>query len=419
MTSRPSPEPLQPVRIAYLVSRYPAVSHTFILREVQELRELGHEIHVASINLPDRPASAMTQIEQVEAAQTYVVKHPGIVALLKAHGVALCTHPRAYLQGLWFALRLGGVDLKKLLYSFFYFIEAVLVGQWMAGKRLRHLHVHFATPAATVGLIAARIFPITFSLTVHGPDEFFDVPGYRLREKIAAASFVCCISVYARSQLMSLAPPSAWGKFDVSPLGVDLSTFAPRPFRSHPSPFTILCVGRLTPVKGQHVLLAACDRLLKAGHSLRARFVGAGPEQESLAAAAAARGLDAHVEFTGTVNQDQIRAFYAACDIFVLPSFAEGVPVVLMEAMAMEIPCVTTWITGIPELIRNGQDGLLVAPGDENALAEALVALMADPPLRQRLGRAGRRRIMERYQLQHNTARLAAIFQQRLREESL
>jgi glycosyltransferase involved in cell wall biosynthesis len=359
----------------------------------------------------------MTQAEQNEAAQTYVVKRTSLALLLRAHGALLCKQPSAYMRGLWTTLRLGGVDLRKLLYGVFYFVEAVLLGQWMKRQKLTHVHVHFATPAATVALIAAKIFPLTFSLTVHGPDEFFDVPGYRLAEKVAAASFVCCIGNYARSQLMSFSSPAVWSKFEVAPLGVDLSLFAPRPFHNRPVLFLILCVGRLVPVKGQLVLIAACERLIKAGREVRVRFVGGGPDRDRLETEAAARGLSEYIEFTGPVNQDQIRAFYRAADIFVLPSFAEGIPVVLMEAMAMEIPCVTTWITGIPELIRNGRDGVLVAPGDEEALTEALVQFIDKPSLRLRLGRAGRQRVMEKYDLQQNTARLAEIFRRRIGEE--
>jgi colanic acid/amylovoran biosynthesis glycosyltransferase len=405
-------------RIAYLVSRYPAVSHTFILREVLALRALGYEIHVASINPPDRATTEMTQAEQAESAQTYIVKRTPFADIVKAHWQTLLSHPRAYLQGLWTALTLGGLDLKKLLYHCFYFIEAVLVGRWMMERQLRHLHVHFATPAATVGLIASRVFPLTFSMTVHGPDEFYDVSAYRLAEKVAGASFVCCIGAYARSQLLNFTQPHEWEKIVVAPLGIDPSVFTPRPFRSHPAPCELLCVGRLVSVKGQRVLIAACEHLIDAGYDIRLRFVGAGPDLATLTAEVQTRGLSTHIEFAGAVNQDHIRGFYEAADIFVLPSFAEGIPVVLMEAMAMEIPCVTTWITGIPELIRSGRDGLLVPPGDEEALAEALRQLIDDPALRRRIGRAGRQQVIEKYDLRRNTLRLAEIFQRRVGGEA-
>jgi glycosyltransferase involved in cell wall biosynthesis len=326
----------------------------------------------------------------------------------------LVARPLDYLRGLLFALRLGGTDPLKMVYGVLYFVEAVMLGHWMAPQGLTHLHVHFATPAATVGLIASRVFPIGFSMTVHGPDEFYDAPGYRLAEKIAGAAFVCCIGAYARSQLMKLSPLEDWGKFEVSPLGVDAAVFAPRPFREAPNPFEVICVGRLVPAKGQHILVAAVDRLVKEGRHICLRFVGDGPDRPSLEADVAARGLGASVVFEGAGNQDRIRALYAQADAFALASFAEGIPVVLMEAMAMEIPCVTTWITGIPELIRDGVDGLLVPPSDDAALAQVLAVLMDDAAVRRRLGTAGRARVLEAYNLSRNTERLAAIFRRRL-----
>jgi len=402
------------IRLAYLVSQYPAVSHTFILREVRRLRELGFEIHVASINEPDRPVDGLTAEEREEAGATYYVKRAGAGGAARAHIGMLTSSPGRYLRGLGAALALGGTDVKRLAYFLFYFVEAVMLGEWMRGRGLSHLHVHFATPASTVGLIASRMFPITLSITVHGPDEFYDAPGYRLPEKIAGSAFICCIGTYARSQLMKLSPYAQWDKFEVSPLGVDPAVFAPRPFREAASPFEVICVGRLVPAKGQHILVAAIERLVGDGRLVRLRFVGDGPDRAALERDVAGRGLTAHVVFEGAVNQDRIRSLYAAADVFALASFAEGIPVVLMEAMAMEIPCVSTFITGIPELIRPGVDGLLVPPSDDVALAEALAALMDDPALRRRLGAAGRQRVVDKYDLHRNTERLAEIFRRRL-----
>ncbi|MBI3802128.1 MAG: glycosyltransferase family 4 protein [Deltaproteobacteria bacterium] len=407
------------LRLAYLVSQYPAISHTFILREVRYLRAEGFDIHLASINNPDRAAAQLTQEEREEAQVTYYVKPAGLSGALKAHLSTLLARPLAYLHGLLFALRLGGFDLQGMVYGFFYFVEAVMIGQWMQEKELSHLHVHFATPASTVGLIGSKIFPFTFSLTVHGPDEFYEVTRYRLSEKITGASFLCCIGTYARSQLMKLSEVAEWEKFELTPLGVDLAVFTPQPFRPHPAPFTILCVGRLVPAKGQHILLAAVERLVKAGRQVRLCLVGDGPDRARLEEKVRVQGLEPYVTFAGAVNQDRIRALYAEADVFALASFAEGIPVVLMEAMAMSIPCVTTYITGIPELIRDGIDGLLVPPADAAALADAIVRLMDDPALRQRLGEAGRRRVQDKYDLNRNTAALAALFRQRLQDGRL
>jgi colanic acid/amylovoran biosynthesis glycosyltransferase len=322
--------------------------------------------------------------------------------------------PKNYFLGLGFALKLGGTDLRRLVLSFCYFVEAVILGRWMESRRLRHLHVHFANAAATVGLIATRTFPIQFSLTVHGPDEFYDVAGLRLADKMAGASFACCIGQFARSQLMKLSSPLEWGKFEIGPLGVDPQFFTPRPFRTAPDSFELLCVGRLVPSKGQYILLAAISRLVKSHPNIRLRLVGDGPDREGLERAIAANDLGRYVTLEGSVNQDRIRTYYREADIFVLPSFAEGIPVVLMEAMAMEIPCVSTFVAGIPELIRNEVDGILISPSDDRALAGAIKRLLEEPDLRRRLGEAGRRRVMEKYDLDRNVTHLAEIFADRI-----
>jgi glycosyltransferase involved in cell wall biosynthesis len=200
----------------------------------------------------------------------------------------------------------------------------------------------------------------------------------------------------------------------VSPLGVDPQLFSPRPARLAPETFEILCVGRLTPAKGQHLLIDAVNMLARQGCRVRLRLVGSGPDEASLRKHATHSEFPECIVFESAVNQDRIRTLYAAADLFCLPSFAEGLPVVLMEAMAMEIPCVTTCITGIPELIRDGVDGLLVAPSDLEALVEALAKLMDDAPLRERIGKSGRMCVLERYDLRRNVEKLAGIFAERV-----
>ena len=402
------------MRLGYLVSRYPAISHSFILREVVELRALGFEIEVASINLPDRPGKALTRTEKEEAEKAFYVKQAGIRGAVAAQVEMLLREPHRYFAGLLFALGLARADLKQLAFCVFYFFEAVMLAGWMRERSLGHLHVHFATPAATVALILTRVASIGISMTVHGPDEFYDVPGYFLSEKVRGARFVCAIGVYARSQLMKISPASQWDKFEIAPLGVDPEVFEPPPMRRRSERFEILCVGRLVPAKGQHILVSAVSQLVGAGRAIRLRLVGDGPDRQSLELEVRRLRLEDAVCFEGALNQDRTHHFYETADIFALASFAEGIPVVLMEAMAMEIPCVTTWIMGVPELIRNEIDGLLIAPSDVDALAGALMRLMDDAELRQRLGRAGRLRIQDRYNLSRNVTRLAEIFDRRL-----
>lgn len=402
------------MRIAYLVSRYPAISHTFILREVLALRELGFDINVASINSVDRPVAELTKEEENEVTRTFYVKQLSAPKVAWEHGCSFIRNPSRYMRSLVFALRLGESDLKRILFGFFYFVEAVLLARWMRQSNTTHLHVHFATPASTVGLITSHLTGASLSITVHGPDEFYDVKQYRLLAKIQGCSFLCTISKFASSQLMKLSPVEEWDKFEVTPLGVDPEKFPPRPNNAENGHFEILCVGRLAPAKGQHILIRALELVVKQKGNVRVRFVGDGPDRRSLENLAQQTGLADRVFFEGSVNQDRIREFYNRADVFVLPSFAEGVPVVLMEAMSMEVPCVTTRITGISELIRDGIDGLLVAPSDHEELANSIMRLMSEPELRRNLGEAGRRRVMSCYDLKTNTAKLAEVFRRRL-----
>lgn len=399
------------MRLAYLVSQYPASNHTFILREIHQLRALGFEIHIASIRSCDRKPESLTPEERADYQNTFYVLSQGAGGVLSAHLATFLSRPANYLATLLYALRLSRFNLKAALSNIFYFAEAVVVGHWMKQKQITHFHCHFSS---TVGLFLSKAFPVTMSITVHGPAEFNDVVGFYLPEKVRQSVFITAISNYGRSQLMRISQPSEWDKLEVSPLGVDPSLFAPRPHRHSPDVFEILCVARLAPVKAQHILIDAVARLLQQGRRLRLRLVGGGPSADSLKAEVARRGLTEQIRIEGPLNQDRVREIYQQTDLFALASFAEGVPVVLMEAMAMEIPCVSTFVNGIPELIRDGVDGLLVPPSDSALLAQAIARLMDDEALRLRLGQSARQRVIDRYDLAKNTHRLAQIFTQHL-----
>jgi colanic acid/amylovoran biosynthesis glycosyltransferase len=403
-----------PPALAYLVSSYPTLSMAWLLREVLQLRRMGVRLDVAAVNAPDRPAEKMTAEEAAEAGAAYHLKTHGAAGGIKAHLLGLVRHPGGYLRGWQLVFELGGLDIRSVAFNLMYFTEALMVGAWMERKQQRHLHVHLASQAATVGMYVRRAFGFGLSITVHGPDEFYDTGGQYLAQKIAAANFICCISYYARSQLMRLSPASEWDKLVVSRLGVDAEVFAPRPSRHAPETFEIVCVGRLTPAKGQHLLIEAVERLTQQGRSVRLRLVGDGPDGAALRERTALLANPEAVVFEGAVNQDRIRALYAMADAFCIPSFAEGIPVVLMEAMAMEIACVSTHITGIPELIRDGVDGLLVAPSDVDGLTDALARLIDDAELRERLGKSGRQRVREHYDLNRSVEMLAGIFAERV-----
>jgi colanic acid/amylovoran biosynthesis glycosyltransferase len=401
-------------RIAYFVSEYPATSHTFILREILGLRQRGCEIATASINADSRPLSAVTAEERDERETTYVLKSHGLRGAVAAQIWSLWRHPRGYVRGLAAALRRSLKNPRTTLRNLFHFTEALMLGRWMQRAGISHLHVHFATTGASVASLAKQAFPMTLSMTVHGPDEFADVRNEHFHEKVDAADFVVCISHFARSQTMQHSAPEHWKKLDVSRLGVNPLVFTPVVRPPEPRVFSLLCVGRLTPAKGQHLLLEAIAALRGSGEQVRLHLAGDGPDRASLQRHAQALGIADRVEFHGALNHEQVRTLYAGCDAFVLPSFAEGIPVVLMEAMAAGLPCVSTRIAGIPELIVDGESGFLASPSSLDELTGRLRQLIHDPELRSRLAANARRRICEAYDLDHNIGGLAHLFQRRL-----
>ena len=397
------------IQMAYLVSQYPAANHTFILREILELRRLGFEIHVASIRAADRPFEKLSADEQCEQRSTFYVKPLGVWGILGANLQILFAMPAAYLSTFAYAVRLARGKARTAVFNLIYFAEAAVVVGWMRREKLSHLHTHFTS---TVGLLAQRLVPARASATIHGPAEFDDPEGFYLAEKIRAFHRIVAISEFGKSQLMRFSDSGQWEKFRVVRLGVDVALYLPRPSRPNPAPWEILFVGRLAPVKAVHVLIAATGWLVRRGRDIRLRLVGDGPCRADLERLASERGIVEHVTFEGWQNADRVRTLYQQADIFCLPSLAEGIPVVLMEAMAMEIPCVATRVTGVPELIRDREDGLLVAPGNEAELAEALERLLDDPELRVRLGRSARQRVLEEYDLHRNAQQLAQVFRE-------
>jgi len=408
-----TPDATPSCRLVYLLSRYPAVSHTFLLNEVWELRKLGFTIEVVSINEPDRSRSSMPADEAEETEKTFYIKSTSVALAAWIAAKTLILRPGAFGRGLTAALRLGRGDLIATLYALFYFVEALILGDWMRLRGQHHLHIHFCGPVATVGMLASMTWRFPYSLTVHGPDEFYDVEKFYLREKLERAEFILCISNFCRSQLMRITSPEHWGKMHLVRLGVDPSLFFPmQQKRQSDGTLEILCVGRLVESKGQLILLRACKLLLSQGYSLQVRLVGAGPDREYLEAFTEQMGIPA--VFEGAKNRDETRQLLRRADIFALASFAEGVPVSLMEAMAMEVPCVSTYVAGIPELIRDGIEGLLVPASSAEALASALQRLFDDPLLRRNLGAAGCKRVLGLYNLPLNICSLARVLIQHL-----
>ncbi|HRX78379.1 MAG TPA: glycosyltransferase family 4 protein [Pirellulaceae bacterium] len=320
-------------------------------------------------------------------------------------------HPIAYFAGLLFALRLARWNLRTAAYMVAYFLEAVVVGHMAEDLGVSHIHTHFSS---TVAAICQRVFGFSISMTIHGPAEFGDIIGFNLREKVSASKFVVTISNFGKSQVMYGSNPSDWGKIEVCRLGVDTSRFVPRPHRATSDFVNLITVGRLDPVKAQRVLIEAAEQLANSGRRFHLKIVGPGPDHDALADLIRSRNLQAYVSLAGAVNQDELMRLYEVTDIFVLASFAEGVPVVLMEAMAREIPCVATWVNGVPELIENGTSGYLVPPSNAAGIAAGIAALIDDEQLRARIGAAGRKRVLQDYDLVRNVTDLAVIFRRHL-----
>jgi colanic acid/amylovoran biosynthesis glycosyltransferase len=399
------------MKFAYLLSHYPTIGHTYLLRELQGLRALGFDIPTVSIRPPDRSRETMLPGEREEADRTFCVLRAGLASFAVDHFVTMFTHPARFVRALRLALAMGRFHPAGTLRALVYLAEAVVAGRWMLRQGVDHFHSHFST---TVGLLITELFPLTMSMTIHGPEEFVDPDGTLLATKIRACRFVTGISYFAQSQMMQLVGYEHWSRFEVVPLGIFPEDYEAAPFRDDPQPFEISCVGRLTPFKAQHILLESIHRLRRAGRNVRLRLVGDGPDRKSLESRIAQLGLGDAVIVEGWKNQAEVRELYKHADVFALASSAEGVPVVLMEAMAMRIPCIATRITGVPELIRDGIDGLLVTPSDPGELTAAIARLMDDTELRRSVAQAGQRRVQEKYNLHTNIQRLADVFKRRL-----
>ena len=399
------------MRIGYLASHYPAVAHAFLLREVRALRRLGVDVETFSIHRAP-PEELLAGRDREEAKRTYAVLPVRFGELILVHLVALLREPRQYVSTLAFSIRRANPGIRGRLWGLFYFAEAILI--WRAAKRrgVRHLHAVFADVATDVALLATRYGGAgwSWSIAVHGPIEFYDVRANHLADKLATARFAVAISDFGRSQLMTVTERDRWADIHVVRMGIEPDAFQVDDDRlSTESAPHILCVGRLVKLKGQALLLEAFAELCRRGLEGRLTLVGQGPSRAELERLACSLDISERVVFAGAVGHDDLSSIYRSADVFCLPSMAEGLPVVLIEAMALEIPVVTTRIMGIPELVEDGRTGLLVAPGRTDALVGALERLLRDEPLRQRLGREGRRKVLTEYDVNRSARQLREI----------
>ena len=402
-------------RLAYITTHYPALSHTFILGEVEALRRRGLEIHTISLRRVSGE-HLLGSDNRAAWASTYAVRPPRWPAVLGAHLAALLSHPRAYLLTLIEATRLARAGARAKLWQLFYFAEAVLVWRHCAAREVGHIHAHHGSPPADVALLAAHFGalaqtgPRSWSLTMHGSVEFWNVERFNLAEKIRRARAVVCISDFARSQLMALVEEAHWPKLQVVHCGISPPHAQPSPPPARERP-RLLYVARLVPEKGHAVLMRALTILRARGHDAELVLVGDGPGRARLEALACELGLSDRLTFAGAVAHEQMPRQYAACSVFCLPSFSEGVPVVLMEAMACRVPVVASAVGGVRELVHDNSTGLLVSPGRPDQLAKAIARLLEHHELRERLGEAGRAHVLREFDVEHSAAALEGIFE--------
>lgn len=395
------------MKVGVLVSQYPAPSHTFIRREVSALRRLGLEVETFSI----RPGHALSEEDRVEAARTFTVLRGSLAALAGPVISALVRRPGRWVSALRTALRHALPGLANRGRAFVYFAEGMRLAGELERLGVEHLHDHFANAAAVAGLAASRYLGIGWSVTVHGLSDFAGAMTPRLGEKLEDAAFVASATEWGRARLRELGGGRHDAKVHVVRCGVELARL-PAPVRRQPGPgepLVVLSVGRLSPEKGHLGLVEAFAEVIRRGPDCRLVLIGGGPEEAAIRAAIAAGGLDERVELRGAQPEAAVLEAMASAHVFAMSSLMEGLPVVLMEALALQLPVVAPDITGIPELVVHGETGLLYPAGDWLELATRLEHLASDPALRARLGAAGRERVVREFDSGSAAAPLARL----------
>lgn len=398
------------LRLAYLTTEYPKVSHTFIRRELLEIERRGHEVLRLAIRASD--AAPVDPLDVQEQGKTVHCLGRPKGELVGAAAKRLVVSPAAAIRGLRLALRLSKSSDRGVMRHLAYWVEAAYLLGVLERERVRHVHVHFGTNAAAVAMIVRRMGGPSYSVTVHGPDEFDAVMGLSLAEKVRDAAFVAAISDFGAAQIKRWTPPALWGKVHVVRCTVgEAFTGAAAPV--DPRSRTLVCVGRLSAQKGHPVLIEAFARLVRSGVEARLVLAGDGELRKEIETQIAAAGLQGRVEITGWIDEAEIRRRILASRGLVLASFAEGLPMVIMEALALGRPVIATAIAGIPELVRPGENGWLVTAGRADQLAMAMRELLETPAARlDAMGQAGRAVVRERHNTLTEGERLERLFVQ-------
>jgi glycosyltransferase involved in cell wall biosynthesis len=403
--------------VAYILKRYPRLTETFILNEIRAMERLGERLHVFSL-LPPEPPPHHPMVSQVRAP---VHAPPAsllgkVRGLLRAHATVLATSPLGYARALATTMR-WTLTSSKPVSLWRQFVRAGVVAEVCRAQKVRHLHAHFANAPTTVAHLAHLMTGIPFSFTAHAKDIYLSRPQV-LRRHLQAATFASTCTGYNVTYLRQLAPQIAAEKIRLVYHGIDLEIFGGAEASNRApscSPPLVLSVGRLVPKKGHEDLIRACAALRRAGIKFQCVIIGSGPLRDDLASAIASRRLEGLVSLRGAMTHAELIEFYRRAELFVLaPRIAEdgdrdGIPNVIAEAMAMGVPVIATDISGIPELVRHGETGLLVPSRDPVAMARAMRQLLLDRALASRLADAARRRLECGFNLWETTRKLQEL----------
>ncbi|OIQ44999.1 MAG: colanic acid biosynthesis glycosyltransferase WcaL [Roseobacter sp. MedPE-SW] len=396
------------MKIAYVLNSYPQPSHSFIRREIQALERQG----ITIVRLAMRPGSAplVDPGDQAEAAKTHYVLQAGMFPLLLSLLRQALAGPGAFLRALRLAIGLGRVSQAGVARHLIYLAEACYVAAHCQGAGVDHMHAHFGTNATAVALLAQTLGGPGYSFTTHGPEEFDAPVALSLGEKLNRARFAVAISSFGKSQLSRWAEFGVWNQLKVVHCGIEPAKFenpAPMP----DGPLRLTAIGRFVEQKGQMVLVRAMAEVVQSHPQVHLVLIGDGEMRADLEAAIAAAGLQDNVTLTGWLSEAGVRAELAGAHALVMPSFAEGLPMVVMEAMAAARPVLATYIAGTPELVLPAETGWLVPAGDAGILAEAIGELAQVSPERlTQMGAAARQRVLQRHDSDIEARKLADLF---------
>ena len=406
---------LQPAqRVAYLVNQYPMVSHTFIRREIHALERQG--VSVERFALRGWDAEVADEADRMERTRTRYVLEGGLLPLAGAVVATVLRAPGRFFGALALALRMGRRSDRPMPYHLVYLAEACCLRGWLRDSGSTHLHAHFGTNSAEVAMLAHALGGPPYSFTVHGPEEYDRPQFLGLGEKIRRSTFVVAISSFGRSQLYRWVAHTQWPKVRVVHCGLEPSFHAIEPSEPPAAP-RLVCVGRLCEQKGQLLLIEAASRVLRKGIALELVLAGDGEMRGEIESLIDILGIREHVRITGWIGSGQVRDEILGSRALMLPSIAEGLPVVIMEAMALCRPVISTYVAGIPELVRPGHDGWLFPAGDVDALVAAIEACLNTPPdVLVQMGNEAHRRVLARHDADTEAAKLVALFSQALPE---